>query len=639
MTTPSLTETLGKLTAHQREAVNWQDGALLVLAGPGSGKTRVLTSRIARILDASRERAFRVLALTFTNKAADEMAGRVLELVPGLEQRTLIGTFHSFCMQLLQQHGSHIGIRPDFAIYSLEEDRKELLREGLRRSPGLDDACTRYLPAIDKLKARLIAPDDCARQFKDAAEGERIEATYRVYEAELARANALDFGSLIERAYALVSTAPGVAMRYRRTYTHWLIDEFQDTTDGQYRLIKALAGDDFRNIVAVADDDQIIYQWNGASYRQIQRFRADFSPQLIQLPTNYRCPPAIVAAANRLVTHNAQRTPSKLPLEAGKTNLRYPPESHIRLQHFPTEGDEAAGVAADILERGRALWGETVVLARTRALLEGVLAALRAADVPASIAQRRDDFRSPHFQWLSATLRQAARPLDRRAFDSLVSAFNRLFALEVRAELVASEAEGSSRGFLAEWALTIPRIQHHPAANALAEAALALAADPGGFRAFIDWILPMYAAAEEPSGGVSDLSEDRAAWSDLVRSIGQTIGRDAPLDRFLQELAIRSKEAPVGADTVTLMTVHGSKGKEFDHVYVIGLAEDIMPSFQSRRAGDASAEMEEERRNCFVAITRARECLTLSWAGQYRGWSKPPSRFLEEMGLATYSEG
>jgi DNA helicase-2/ATP-dependent DNA helicase PcrA len=165
----------------------------------------------------------------------------------------------------------------------------------------------------------------------------------------------------------------------------------------------------------------------------------------------------------------------------------------------------------------------------------------------------------------------------------------------------------------------------------LAAKTLALGDQPTTFRNFIVGFLDEL----PPEGGddTTDIDEDRAAWSGLVRSIGQAIGRDAPLEQFLQELALRSKEPPVGPNTVTLMTIHSAKGKEFDHVYVVGLAEDVLPSFQSLKAGEQSAEMEEERRNCFVAITRAREWLWLSYADQYRGWAKQPSRFLTEMGL------
>lgn len=620
---------LNALTPAQAAAVNWVDGPLFVLAGPGSGKTRVLTTRVAKLLAETPDRSFRVMALTFTNKAADEMASRIEAFVPDQQNRATIGTFHSFCMQMLQQHGSHIGINPNFAIYSLESDRADLLKEAIREN-GLSADNERFLGTIDKLKARLIQPEGCAKLFRDASVGERIEQVYRVYENALSRANALDFGSLIAQAYRLISTYPGVAVHYRRAYAYWMFDEFQDTTDGQYRLIRALAGDAFRNVFAVADDDQIIYQWNGASYQQIQRFRADFQPSEIQLPTNYRCPPSIVAAANQLVVHNTQRTASKQPLEAGKTTLLYPDGQHIRLMRFTSEEAEAAAISAGIAGIDQAKRGEIAVLARTRALLERMQKALTDAHVPAAIAQRRDDFRSAQFLWLAAALRLASRPRDQRALDALTGAFNRWFNSDIWSDNITAAAEISSRSLLAEWANAAATIENDQAKE-LAVLAFALERQPTTFRDFITKFLET--VPEDTNDADSDVQEDRAAWGSLFRSINQVIGRHAPLEQFLQELGLRSKEPPVGPNAVTLMTIHSAKGKEFDHVYVIGLAEDVLPSFQSVKAGESSPEMEEERRNCFVAITRAREWLCLSYADRYRGWAKQPSRFLEEMGL------
>lgn len=610
-------------------AVDWRDGPMFVLAGPGSGKTRVLTTRVAKLLADTPDRSFRVLALTFTNKAADEMSGRVTALVPEQERRALIGTFHSFCMQMLQQHGSHVGISPDFAIYSLDIDRQEILRDAIKEE-GLSADDIRLLSTIDKLKSQLVQPEGSAQYIRDPSDGARVERLYRAYEAALTKANALDFGSLIAQAHRLVTSFPGIAARYRKTYAYWMFDEFQDTTDGQYRLIRALAGNDFRNVFAVADDDQIIYQWNGASYQQIQRFRADFSPQELQLPTNYRCPPAIVAAANRLVVHNRQRTAAKRPLEAGKTLLRYPNEHHIRVLRYSTDEEEAASIADGISKIDRSHWGEVAVLARTRSLLEKLQAALTQKQVTAVISQRRDDFRSPQFLWLSAVLRQALRPLDRRALEILTGSFNRWFSSDTRVDLIITASELTERSFLDEWAIAVKAALPDRLATELADLASKFGKEPTRFRPFIEAVLAKMPVQDD---GSSDIAEDRAAWSDLARNIGKTIGRDAPLEQFLQELAIRSKEAPVGSTTVTLMTIHGAKGKEFDHVYVVGLAEDILPSFQSLKADENGPEMEEERRNCFVAITRAREWLCLSYADSYRGWSKRPSRFLNEMGL------
>lgn len=638
MTSP-FENALANLTKIQRQAVEWDQGPLLVLAGPGSGKTQVLTCRIARLLDASKEKNFRVLALTFTNKAADEMKGRVATFVPGLEDRANIGTFHSFCAQILRQHGVHLGINPDFAIYSRDDDRRAVLEDALRRAQSegktasTDDV--RYLGLIDRMKARLIEPASAEAARARFDDRERVAATYQLYEQELRRINALDFNSLIFEAHRLATTFPAIAARYRRSHPYWLIDEFQDTNSAQYRFVRALAGDEFRNLFAVADDDQIIYEWNGASFKQIQSFLADLSAELIQLPTNYRCPPAIVEAANRLVVYNAQRTSTKKPLIAGKTDLKYPASEHIQLRVFATDEEEAAAIAQEIADRGRSLWGQTTVLARTRALLEHMHKALHQCLVPSVISQRRDDFLSAQFRWLVASLRQLVCPLDRRNIAVLVESFNRMAEINVAADQVITEAETTGRSYLVTWLEAAGRQSLKPAQAKLVELVVPLASDPSTAKAAIEAVLGEFAREPSAPDVESDLAEDMAAWRELSRDIAGHIGKKAPLDQFLQELQLRSKEPAPKPETVALMTIHAAKGREFDFVYVIGLAEDVMPSYQSRQKGDHSPEMEEERRNCFVAITRTKECLVLSRAESYRGWRKEPSRFLVEMELVS----
>jgi DNA helicase II / ATP-dependent DNA helicase PcrA len=632
MTTSPLEAALAELTDIQREAVAWDDNAMLVLAGPGSGKTRVLTCRIARLLEEGRDKSFRILALTFTNKAADEMKDRVASYVPGLEERAIIGTFHSFCGQVLRQHGVHLGIKPDFAIYAQDNDRKAVLEDALKRA-GLDGQNVRYLSVIDRMKTLLIEPNDAMARLTQAPDPGTIARTYQAYEAELRRVNALDFNSLIFEAYRLFTAFPAIAVRYRRSHPYWLLDEFQDTNDGQYRLIRAMAGADFKNIFAVADDDQIIYQWNGASFRQIQKFREHFVPQLIQLPTNYRCPPAIVEAANRLVAYNVQRTAAKKPLLAGKRNLRLPVDQHIQIRTSDSDENEAKKTAEEIAARGKEQWGSTTVLARTRALLERMQGALQALHVPAVIAQRRDDFLSARIRWLVACLVQTVRPLDRRNIGVLVDAFNRFADIQVAVDVVLSDAEASSEAYFTVWIEAAKREIARDSSHAkLLEIVSRLTLEPSAAKKIID---DMLAAFDSYSSGNPDpdLAEDLAAWREIASDINRHFGRNITLDQFLQQLQLRSKVPSPKPQTVTLMTVHGAKGREFDFVYLIGLAEDILPSYQSRQKGDTSPEMEEERRNCFVAITRAKESLILSRARTYRGYAKQPSRFLVEMGL------
>ncbi len=637
--TPELAAAFDRLSVTQRQAVDWGEGAALVLAGPGVGKTTVLTTRIARILDNSRNRNFRVLALTFTTKAGDEMRTRVEGMVPGLTERAVIGTFHSFCAQVLRQHGSHLGIRPDFGIYDQDQDREELLRDAIRQAAengetvAQDDV--RWLKAIDQLRSSLVSPEKTAQRFRDPKAGERAARVYGIYENALRTRNLMDFNGLILDTCRLVHSIPAVAARIRQSYPYWLIDEFQDTTPAQYRLVRFLAGSEFKNLFAVADDDQIIYQWAGASYQQIVAFRQNFSPVLMQLVENRRCPPEVVNAANNLVAHNSDRTPGKAALVS-----TLPDEGPaIRKRVFQTDVDEAQSVGAEIARSGRGKWGRTAVLGRTRAILQPVLDALRGAGVPASIATRRDRFVSAQFVWLQSCLELALRPTDRQVFTAMVGAANRISGMELDAAILAAEAASSGLSYLEHWSLAA-KTNGDETASRLSELACRLvqarATWPKIVAEAIAW-LPQTAAA--PNGNVSDADEDKAAWEVAAKAIRAEKGSQPDLDELLQGLALRPKEPPPDPNAVRLLTIHAAKGLEFDYVWLIGLAESVLPSWQSLKPDARPAELEEERRNCFVAITRTRKNLVLSYASQYRGWSRQPSRFLAEMDLEPTGSG
>ena len=631
--TPELEATLEKLSPTQRKAVKHCDGAALVLAGPGAGKTLVLTARIARILDSSPNRNFRVLALTFTTKAADEMRTRVQTMVPTSADRTVIGTFHSFCAQVLRQHGSHLGIKPDFGIYDQDEDRLELLRDALERADSQGEPVTaddtRWLKAIDQLRSSLVSPEKTARHFRNPKTGQRAARVYSIYEKALRELNVMDFNGMILDACRLAHKMPSVAARIRRSYPYWLIDEFQDTTPAQYRLIRFIAGNDFQNVFVVADDDQIIYQWAGASYRQITAFRQHFSPELIQLVENHRCPPTVVQAANSLIAHNSERTPNKAPLVPKLPNKG----TAITLRQFSTDEEESQRIATEIASQGGSIWGQTAVLGRTRAILEPVLLALQEADVPAFISTRRDRFVSPQFQWLHSCLDLTLRPTDRRMFTTLVSAANRIAGIELDAAILIAEAESLSAGYLETWALAIED-SHDDADSKLASFALRLinsrATWRGVMREAIHWLSN---EALPTDGIVSDVAEDKAAWDVAVREIQSEKGAQPDLDEILQGIALRPKEPPPDPRAVRLTTIHAAKGLEFNYVWIVGFVEQIIPSWQSLKAGASPAELEEERRNAFVAITRTQKQLAISYADQYRGWRRKPSRFLEEMRL------
>ena len=632
----SLQSTLAELTDIQCQAVNWNEGALLVLAGPGSGKTRVLTCRIARLLTSSHDQHFRILALTFTNKAANEMMNRVANLAPGLEARVYIGTFHSFCAQVLRQHGVHLGIKSDFAIYSEESDRRAVLEDALNRdAQSVNPGDMRLLPLIDYLKGRLISPEQ-TEQYVSAINGASIDPSraayvYRQYEKELRRINALDFNSLIFETYQLFRY-PTIAKHYQTAYQYWMIDEFQDTNDTQYKLIQSMASQNFREIFAVADDDQTIFEWNGASVHRIRNLVDDFSCEVIQLPTNFRCPPRIVEAANRLVAYNVKRMSEKQPASSAQSNYPLTSEEQIRCREFDTDKKEIACIAEEIACFDINSRSVTAVIARTRKLLEPLQEALRDLGVSAEITLRRDNFSSPQIRWLLCCLNQIRRPLDRYNMAILVETFASFSASTVDFDGILSRSDTESIPYLTVWAEALQGTIIPYAAAESVKLISQLDSGRSGLISTVQQIIEHF----ESDNNDDNLKDDISAWRRIESEIKEA-QRVASLDQFLQEMQLRSKEPVPTPGTVVLTTIHGAKGREFDTVYLIGLAEEILPSWHSLNQDKNGTALEEERRGCFVAITRTRKRLILSWARQYRGWPKKPSRFLNEMNMLSNS--
>ncbi len=624
-------EALYGLSQIQEKAAGWDDGSALVLAGPGAGKTRVLTKRVARLLQGSPDLHFKVLVLTFTTKAAAEMRERVDTYVPGVaENRTFIGTFHAFCTQTLRQHGSHVNVFPDFGIYDQKREREALLGDALRaaieagREFSMEDIA--WLNGIDEMKARLVVPEKVGEKIRNP----HMPQVYQLYEEALKAENALDFNGLILETCRLLAKVPAVAKRIRHTYPYWMIDEFQDTSPAQYRLLRYMTGGEFKKLFVVADDDQIIYQWAGASYRQIERFREEFQPELIQLVENHRCPAEVVEIANQLVAYNTQRTPDKKETVA----TREASFEAISFHSFESDIEEREFVAYQILAAGEDVWKEIAVIGRTRSLLEPVLDCLRKKGVTAVLAQRRDNFISPQFVWLQACLDQALRPTNRRVLAVLVNSGNRIADLDFEPPVLIAEAEVSGLSYIEHWSV-IARATGNPVAQNLGELVERLANSRSEWSQVVKDAIPLLLETEAVAeGGVGDAVDDQKAWDSCMREIRAELGVNAELSEVVQGLALRSKEPPKDPNTVSLLTVHGSKGLEFQTVYLLGLAEGVMPSWQSVKKGDASAEMEEERRNCFVAITRTEKRLILTAARKYRGWSKDYSRFLGEMHIA-----
>lgn len=627
------------LNDNQRQAISWHGDPLLVLAGPGSGKTLVLTMRIARLLLESPEKHFRILGLTFTNKAAAEMRSRVLSFVPNNEDRFLLTTFHSFAADILRQHGSHLGLQPDFVILNQEEDRAAVLKDAIRalhgRHSDIGDDDIKYLPTIDQLLSRCVTEDQVVELVPKPELAQKLTALYAEYRQQLLKHNRLDFASLLFSAEQLLRQKPMIARQLRITYAYVCVDEFQDTNLAQYRLLRALVGDGFRNLFVVADDDQIIYQWNGASPERLRALRDDFKMSVIQLPANYRCPPEVIQLANRLIQHNSNRFAEKQPLYAVRVDRN---ANTIRIRQFASQMEEMAWVAADIRQNRSHEPGECVILARRRRVLELAMSELQKHGMKASTGLRKNEFVSAPVRWLHALLRLSNARSDREQLRRLCSAFFELSDIAIEVDNVVAFAPENGGDYLRTWLQMVREIVDIPASLvALLKKTEEQIVDRLDVLAFcqsaFNWI-DSFVNDDQSARLYPDYREERTMWDELQREVVSKYRRDSlTLNLFLQEFDLAEKSLPAPPDAVQCLTIHGAKGMEFNHVYLVGMVEDELPSFQAIRKGALSREMQEERRSCFVAITRAHATLTITYANRYFGWPKQPSRFLQEMGL------
>lgn len=632
---------LSTLNENQQAAVSWQEGPLLVLAGPGSGKTRVLTYRIARLIEQSPSKHFKILALTFTNKAAAEMRARIETLIPSDYQRALLTTFHSFSADLLRQHGSHLGLKPDFTILTQDGDREALLDEAIERSASGDRSRLsgeRLLPLIGRLTENDIRPEQTAAALQGGRfdDPDSIADIYGHYRSLMIERNALDFPALISEAHWLLESRPGVRKQMQRIYPFICVDEFQDTNVGQYKILTLLVNPETRNLFVVADDDQIIYQWNGASPERLASLRQDFGMTLLQLPENYRCPAAVVDLANKLISHNFGRTAENSQLTAHKPNGR---QSPIRLMAFDDFSEEATWVASDIAGRPKAAQKKSVVLARTKKLLDHVIAALTEQGIPGYLAVKKNEFECVSLQWLHSILRLANARGSKDHLRKLCKSFFTLEGINLDVNDIVSQASAVDGDYLRAWAAAaLNRTGLSPSTTDLIKKSVPKLSERLDFWGFqkdaFAWLDKLPEAAQDAGGVFDEYQTEKATWTDLVSEISAQYGKDqVTLHLLLQELDLRSKAPPPPPDAIPCFTIHASKGMEFDHVYLVGLVEDQLPSWAAKKKGDDSHEMQEERRNCFVAITRSQETLTLSYSRRVDGWNKEPSRFLYEMGL------
>jgi DNA helicase-2/ATP-dependent DNA helicase PcrA len=630
------------LNESQRDAVLWETGPVLVLAGPGSGKTRVLTCRIARLIAASPEARFRVLGITFTNKAAGEMRQRIDSMLVQGRDRVTLTTFHSFAAEILRQHGSHSGLRPDFSILTEPADREEALADAIKTVVADDcdsmPKAGQLLPTITRMLDECVPVNEAETALGNVPYAKEIAGVYKAYRDRLVAANQLDFASLLAIAVDLLESKPAIAKQCRRVYAHVCVDECQDTNSAQFRLLVQLVAEAAPNLYVVADDDQVLYQWNGASPDRLRELRSRYDMPVIQLPENYRCPPIVIELANNLIAHNTDRSVDKKPLKAHKPGVG---NEGLVAQRFTDFSNELDWISKNIAERTPNERKGCVILARRKKLLEEAVEVLTSHSVPAYIAVRKNEFESAPYRFLHATLRLANAPTDKDQLRRMTKAFFDLECIKIETQDVVPLASVNQEGFLRAWLLlATQRTGVSQTSRSFVSEIGKHLADRMDYWKFIAAAHQWFAEIKNQASGSAspsafqDFEDEHEIWDSLRADISQHYDTsELSLHNFLQELDLRAKEKPAPPNAVRCLTIASSKGMEFKHVYVIGLVEDELPGYYARKAGDTSDEMREERRNCFVAITRAEESLTLTFSARYFGYGKSPSRFLREMGF------
>lgn len=626
-----MTMTVEMLNANQRQAVKWNEGPLLVLAGPGSGKTAVLTLRIANLIMSSPEEGFRILGLTFTVKAASEMQSRIRELIGEESRRIKLCTFHSFCTDLLRQHGSLLGLRPDFSVITDDKDRVAILYEMAKEDDGNDldiDEPEDFLKKIDIMFTHGIGAEELPSYFSEGQENtcRVLQGVFRSYLSKLIKENQLDFGSMLHFTRELLSANPRIARQVRTVYRYVCVDEFQDTNLAQYKVLRLVVPDASNNLFVVADDDQIIFQWNGADPKRLEELKRDYKPQIIQLPENYRCPAKVVEIANRLISHNPGRAQTK---QDGVSFNQV--EGTVELQKFRDFDEEVAGLISKIDPIPKNQRDTCLVIARSNKLLAQVQTAMHTKGQKAEIVSKHQDFASPLVQTMYYALKVANAPDSRSMLNKLCSAATLVADITVSAEDVSAKAKVEDvlplRAFFSITA----------AIDSLAnfsQKGQELLCDTLDYPRFVNACFEIFDKLNIADGEAEiypDYPDDLQNWKRISEGIYSTQGEGVSLHIFLQEMDLTPKSKVLSRDCVRLQTVHTAKGAEFDNVFVIGLAEDQFPTYFSIKKGEGA--IEEERRSCFVAITRSSKNLYLSYADRYHGWSKKPSRFIKEMGF------
>ncbi|GAB4521194.1 MAG: UvrD-helicase domain-containing protein [Anaerolineae bacterium] len=638
---------LAGLNPQQKEAVTAGDGPVLVLAGPGSGKTRVLTHRVAWLIAEGRAHPSQIMAVTFTNKAANEMRERLNALLRGMPGVFAMGTFHSICARMLRRFGQCIGVEPNYTIFD-RGDQLAVMKEVVK---GLDLDDRRYPPAgmlnlISNRKNELVTPETFeARTYWE----EVARRVFAEYQRVLQQNNALDFDDLLTQAVLLLQECEDVRHLYQEQYKYVLVDEFQDTNMAQYELMRLLTGK-WRNPFVVGDEDQSIYRFRGADYRNVARFRADFpDAQVVLLERNYRSTQIILDAANAVIAQNPMRTRKNLHTDRKEG----PP---IVLYEAYSETDEARFVVEEIRRltaEGLVRPGQCAVMYRTNAQSRALEEAFVGAGMPYHLVGATRFYDRREIKDALAYLKIVYNPHDEVSLSRVINVPRRGIGSSTWAKLLThARAQGQSvYTVLQAGSDAVANVVGARGANALERFAVQwrswVEANEAGERPsrLLHWILEESGYLDWVRDGTEE-GQDR--WENLQELLGlatqyddlepEALGEDGdeltPLGLFLQEVALVSDADDLAddVDAPTLLTLHTAKGLEFDTVFITGVEEGLIPH---ARSIEDPEELAEERRLFYVGITRAKRYLYLSYATTRQAYGfadrRSPSSFLEDI--------
>ena len=615
---------------NQRKAIEWDDGPLLVVAGPGSGKTLVLTHRIARLLERSPRDHYKILGLTFTSKTAAEIRRRIIELLPNSEQRIKVTTYYSFAADILRQHGHHINIKPDFTILPQRADRLALLDEAIWTvsSGKTSRSSSGILSLMTQLVDYNISPEQSIEHLKGKfSDAEVLARVYENYRSLMIKTSTLDFPTIIAETLDLFNKLPIVKKMIYSVYPYVCVDECQDTNYGQYEILRNIVNPQTKNIFVVADESQTIYQWNGANPDMLRVLYSNFSMKVVQLPENYRCPPEVVECANKLISNNTASFGS-VSLPSASRSAKATPI--VRVEHFTDFNEEVKWVAENIMKQQSMSHGSFVVLARTNRLLTTAVEALDRSGVGGFMGLQNMEFDSEPMKWLHNILRLANSRNNHEYLRIVCKSFSVLERIDFNIESIISKANADNIDFLRVWRAEVLNSKNlSDAARSIVKTSLVNLIEYLNYRKFSNAALNWLNSFEQQFNGYN---EEKKTWIELTADITMN-NRNVTLNSLLQQLDHRLKNSTPPESAVPCYTIHSSKGMEFDHVYLIGMVENHFPSWQAISKGENSQEMEEERRNCYVAITRTQQTLTITHSKRTKGSTTEASRFLYEMEL------